>query len=105
MTKRKPDELDGLAGYYEQHAGDLSLWSAKPRKIRIRRGGPSHTFSVRFTPEEMELLDAAAEQRGITISELIRSAAMNSVRQGKDEALREVKERALQLADAVKRLA
>jgi hypothetical protein len=53
----------------------------------------------------MALLDDAAERRGITITELIRSAALASVREGGDETLREVKERALQLAEAVKRLA
>jgi hypothetical protein len=105
MTKQESDELEELADYYERHAGDLSLWSTKPRKIRVRRGGPSHTFSIRFTPEEMALLDDAAERRGITITELIRSAALASVREGGDETLREVKERALQLAEAVKRLA
>jgi hypothetical protein len=105
MTKKGHEELEELAGYYEKHAGDLSLWSTKPRKIRVRRGGPSHTFSIRFTPEEMELLDDAAGQREITITELIRTAALTSAREGEDQTLREVKERALQLAEAVKRLA
>jgi hypothetical protein len=105
MTKSSSEDIDELADYYERHAGDVSIWSKKPRKIRVRRGGPSHTFSIRFTPEEMEMLDDAAEKRGVTITELIRSAALASVGEGRDETLQEVKERALQLAEAVRRLA
>jgi hypothetical protein len=106
MARRPPSrETDDLVAHYDQHQGDLSLWHSKPRKIRARRGGPSHTFSVRLAPEELESLQKAADERGVTITELVRSAALLSAQEGEDGALREVKARAIQLAEAVKRLA
>ena len=72
-----PEEEAELARYFDEHKGDMSLWdTTRPIKIRVRRGGPSSVFSVRFTSEELHRLQAAANARGITISQLIRDAAL-----------------------------
>ena len=74
------EEEAALARYFDEHKGDMSLWdTTKPIKIRVRRGGPSAVFSVRFTSEELKLLQSAANARGITISQLIRDAALREV--------------------------
>ena len=99
---RVPDKE--LAAFFEKHAGDMSLWETKPKRIRVRRGGPSHTFSIRFAPDEIELLEKAAEERGITISELIRSAAMASVTDEHTATVAEVRRMARDLARTVSRL-
>ncbi len=104
MTEEGNREEEKLAKLYEEHAGDLSLWETKPRKIRIRRGGPSHTFSVRFAPEEMELLQSAADERGVTISELIREAALSAAKDERAATVEEVRRKTRDLARTVGRL-
>ena len=66
---------DELAQWFENRRGDTSLWSDAPVKATVRRGG-TVVFSLRFAPEELELLRQRAEQAETTISELIRSAAL-----------------------------
>ncbi|MPZ49773.1 MAG: hypothetical protein GEU75_10860 [Dehalococcoidia bacterium] len=79
MTRQLDENNEeALAEYFEQHAGEVDLWAKKPHQIRVRRGGPSHTFSVRFTAEELEELQDAADLNAVTVSELIRSAALKS---------------------------
>ena len=68
---------DELAEFFERRRGDTSLWSEKPVKANVRRGG-SVVFSVRFSPEELLLLRDRAREAGITISGLIRSAALEA---------------------------
>jgi hypothetical protein len=80
MRQTLPENLtdEELARYFEEHKGDVSLWEKKPLKIRVRRGGPSTVFSVRFAPEELERLQRAADIRGITVSDFIRSVALSA---------------------------
>jgi hypothetical protein len=73
-------EAHELALYYEAHAGDLSLWKKQPKRIRVRRGGPSHTFSIRFAPEEIDYLQEQADANNVTITEFVRSAALAAAR-------------------------
>jgi len=68
---------DELAEFFERRRGDTSLWSEKPVKANVRRGG-SVVFSVRFSPEELLLLRDRAQEAGTTISRLIRSAALEA---------------------------
>ena len=100
----REDDLQQLARRFEANQDDLDQWETTPRKIRGRRGGPSQTFSVRFAPEEMELLQRAADERDITISELIRSAALASAGDQREAVLRDVKDKARELAEVVSRL-
>jgi len=67
-----------LARYYEERKEDLSQWETKPRKIRVRRGGPSTVFSIRFAPEELKLIQDVAESREVTISDFIRRSALEA---------------------------
>jgi hypothetical protein len=76
-TRRQTGEE--LARDFEERRGDISMWAQKPSKIRVRRGGPSTVFSVRFAREELNRLQEAADKRGRTISELIRTAALREV--------------------------
>ena len=64
-----------LAEFYEERRGDMSLWADKPSKANVRRGG-TVVFSLRFGRQELELLRKRAEAESITVSELIRRAAM-----------------------------
>ena len=84
-TTKKPDEMTEaeLAEFYQQRRGDTSLWEKKPRPMRRRRGqGPSTSFAVRVTPQELEELAAAAQKAGTTLSDFIRSAALGAARTG-----------------------
>ena len=75
----EPESEEEPARYFDEHRGDVSLWEEKPAKIRVRRGGASVVFSVRFSKEELAQLQETAGRRGVTISELIRTAALASV--------------------------
>ena len=65
-----------LARFYEERRGDVSLWD-KSRRIRVRRGSPSTVFTLRLAPDELEQLYRAAEAQSETMSEFIRSAAVD----------------------------
>src|SRR3972149_3640347 len=75
MTKREQTNEE-LARYFEARRGDVSEWAEKPTRIRVRRGGPSTVFSIRFAKDELSRLQNVADARGITVSELIRTAAL-----------------------------
>src|SRR3990172_854948 len=75
MTKREQTNEE-LARYIEAQRGDVSEWAEKPTRIRVRRGGPSTVFSIRFAKDELSRLQNVADARGITVSELIRTAAL-----------------------------
>ncbi len=67
-----------LARYFDERKGDLSQWETKPRRIRVRRGGPSTVFSIRFAPEELKLIQLAATIQGMTVSEFVRRASLGA---------------------------
>ena len=70
-----------LAEFYEQHKGDMSLWRKTARPLRRRRGeGPSTSFAIRLTPEEIEELQEAARGLEVTLSDFVRSAALDKAR-------------------------
>jgi hypothetical protein len=78
MTTKDPKDMNDqeLAGFHEEHRGDVSLWEKKPRQIRKRRGGPSTVFTLRLAPEELEQLYRAGADRGETLSDFIRKGAL-----------------------------
>jgi hypothetical protein len=80
------DALDeeALARYFEERAGDLSIWEEKPIKIRSRRGGPSVVFSVRLTPQELEVIRLAADGN---VSDFIRRVSLERARADLDKKL------------------
>ena len=82
---------EDLARFFEERRGDISQWEPNPAKIRRRRGGPSTIFSLRLAPEELQELRTVAERRGLSLSELIRRAALREARQtdSKSEAINE----------------
>jgi len=114
MSEKKLDKMteQELASFYEEHKEDMSLWQKKPRRIRARRGqGPSTMFSLRMTGEELTKIALAAEARGQSVSDFIRSAAMAAIEgevepKSRDhEAAKEaVRKKATELAEAVGRL-
>ena len=68
---------DPVAEYYQSRKGDVSTWAKQPRTLRRKRGdGPTTTFAIRLTPEELEELQKAAEARGVSLSEFIRSTSL-----------------------------
>lgn len=61
--------------FYEAHKDDPSLWKREswPDPPRAR-GTLSATITVRFTPEEADLIRRAAQARGASYSDVIREA-------------------------------
>jgi hypothetical protein len=85
MTRETEIELAAadaeLAAYYESRKGDVSTWAKSPRKLRRKRGdGPSTAFAFRLTPDELEELQRAAQQRDVSLSEFIRSSSLQAAR-------------------------
>jgi hypothetical protein len=68
-----------LAEKYEKQRGDMSQWESTPAKVRVRRQG-GIVFSLRMSPQELELLRAKAAEEGTTISDVIRRAAIREAR-------------------------
>lgn len=66
------------AEFFEQRRGDMSLWEKEPSKADVRKG-TSVVFSFRLTTDELRGLREAAKQRGVNVSELIRSAALREI--------------------------
>jgi len=67
-----------LARSYETRRDDTSSWETEPTKANVRHTG-TVVFSVRFSPEELAFIRDKAEEKGITVSELIRGAAIREV--------------------------
>ena len=79
-AKKTRDE-QALADYYQSRQGDVSTWAKQPRVMRRKRGeGPTTTFAIRLTPEELEELQKAAAERRISLSEFIRSTSLSGAR-------------------------
>ena len=80
-TSKHPDEMTEteLARFYEANKDNMDLWDTKRRKIRVRRGSPSTVFTLRLSPEELELFYHAAEAQQETLSDFIRKGAMDRV--------------------------
>lgn len=85
---------DERARYYEGRMNDESLWEKKPtpvRQIRSRRGqGPSTTFTLRLTGDELTRIAEAAIALGTTPTDFIRTAALKATEQAEaiDQARR-----------------
>ena len=67
-----------LATFYENRRDDPSLWEERPTPANVRHRG-TVVFSVRFDPHELTLLREKARERGTTVSELVRRAAIREV--------------------------
>jgi hypothetical protein len=79
MSNQMLDEMneEELARLYQEHKGDISLWQKTPRRMRRHRGeGPTTSFAIRLTPEEIEELQSAAVGSQMILSEFIRSSAL-----------------------------
>ena len=79
-TAAPPNE-EALAAYYQARKGDVSTWAKQPRTLRRKRGdGPTTTFAIRLTPEELSELQTAAEAKGVNLSEFIRATSLEGAR-------------------------
>ena len=81
-TKPKtPMNEEALAEYYQSRKGDVSTWAKQPRTLRRKRGdGPTTTFAIRLTPQELIELQQAAEAKGVNLSEFIRTTSLEGAR-------------------------
>lgn len=75
-TKRRHDEK-ALRQMLDARRDDMSLYASKPVRAKIGTAAGSVVFSLRFSPSELEDLRLQAEVRGVTLSELIRRAALD----------------------------
>ena len=110
QSRDEMNEAD-LARFHEAHADDETLWRKPPRTIRSRRGkGPSVTFSIRLTGEELTRISEAAFARGTNPTDFIRAAALDAVdspadkQQRHERAINEVRNKVEELQQAVGRL-
>ena len=75
-TRRRHDEK-ALREMLDKRRDDLSLYASKPVRAKIGTATGSVVFSLRFSPSELEDLRLQAEARGMTLSEIIRKAALD----------------------------
>jgi hypothetical protein len=74
-TRSKVDEK-ALREKLDARREDMSLYTSKPARAKIGQTG-TIVFSLRFSPSELEDLRLQAQARGITLSEMIRKAALD----------------------------
>ena len=78
----EPDATDA-ARWYDENRADLLGWDEDPPE---RTPAPSRRrgamISARFSQEEVATLRAAAEQGGVSLSALVREAALRAVSAG-----------------------
>lgn len=98
-----PQDEAELARHYEARKGDVSDWERVPGRIRVRRGSPSTVFSLRLAPEELTELYEAAAAQGISVSELIRRAALTAIRQPDPESSERIEKELTSAKEAVER--
>jgi hypothetical protein len=83
------------------------LEAATPVVARVHKTG-SVVYSLRIEPKELDEFYAAARERGISLSEFMRSATRAAIQGNLDlekaSALGEVKEKARELNQAIERL-
>ena len=73
--KKKMNEKE-LQKFYDNKQEDLSLWQDEPVSAQVGKGEGSVVFSLRFSPSELQDLRLQAEAKGMTLSEMIRRAAL-----------------------------
>jgi hypothetical protein len=78
METREPQTEQEWADYYQAHKDDPDEWGDPVPAPKRRPGRPSEgrsvAFTVRFTPEEFELIARDAELHELRYSEAIRRA-------------------------------
>jgi uncharacterized protein (DUF1778 family) len=112
MTSKWPVKTyEEIAREYDamKEAG-TELDNLVPVKARVAKE-PRAVFSVRMTPAELNIIESAAKKRGISISELIRTAALAAASEELDltagereSALAEVRAQVKALAETVSRI-
>lgn len=66
----------GRRAAYEESGSDAGDWAAPTRPATGRRPRLATMVSVRFSPEEIDRVRAAAEADGMTVSAYLRAAAL-----------------------------
>jgi hypothetical protein len=78
MTEENRQTEEELAEYYYAHRNDLDDLEEVPPPGKRRPGRPntglSATITVRFTPEEAQIIYRLAHEDGVTLSEIVREA-------------------------------
>jgi hypothetical protein len=78
MDEREPQTEAEWAAYYQAHKDEVNDWEVVPSPIKRPRGRPSTglsaTITVRFTPEEAEIIYRLADEANTTLSEIVREA-------------------------------
>src|SRR5207244_2775930 len=78
-SKMKNESRD-LAKYFQAHRDDEGEWQDSAEPAVIGRS-PSVVYSLRLAAPELAELRRAANARGLSLSELIRNAALQHVRE------------------------
>lgn len=79
MKKRNID-TEVLAKYFHDHRDDDAEWEEAPEDAVVERSA-SVVYSLRIGPAELAELRRAASGRGVALSELIRTSALQHIRE------------------------
>jgi uncharacterized protein (DUF1778 family) len=105
MPRRTDKQIDEEMGRAIAEGRELEGW--EPIAARIAKA-PRAVYGLRLSAEEYKEISAAAEARGMTMSDFLRSAARAAIDGDVDvekaAALTIVKQKARELGEAVERL-
>ncbi|HET9476475.1 MAG TPA: hypothetical protein VFP63_03200 [Dehalococcoidia bacterium] len=79
MKKRQAEATD-LAAYLQNHRGDDDEWEGAPEEAAVEKT-PSVVYSFRLRSSELAELRRAAKAKGMALSELVRTAAIEHIRE------------------------
>jgi hypothetical protein len=77
MPKKDPQNEKELAAYSYAHRDELDNLEevpSPPRKLGRPSKGLSATITVRFTPDEAQIIYGLAQDGGVTLSDVVREA-------------------------------
>jgi len=74
-------DVPGSAEYYQAHRDDEDEWGDAVEPAPRPRRRLAAMISVRFAPEEADLVRAAAEAEGSSVSDFLRQAALERAAQ------------------------
>ena len=104
---RKPtdEEIDAEMHKAIEEGRELEGW--EPVEVRVAKA-PRAVYGLRLSPQEYEEIAAAAQARGMTMSDFLRSAARAAIEGQLDvekaAALATIREKTRELTEAVSRL-
>jgi len=79
-VRKRNIDTEVMAKYFQDHRDDDAEWEETPEDAVVERSA-SIVYSLRIGPSELAELRRVASARGVALSELIRTSALQHIRE------------------------